>query len=125
MKDNSIATFIPERVLTVIKSFSKNYDEAEQTVKTIHNAKRKAEQVTNIPFIFEELDQYGVYAEANLYSTLLKAYRRQKTEKIENLQNLIFTYVKNWFVEYACAAIRSHSETDLPKVSLYDWSKKE
>src|SRR5699024_8930155 len=41
MKDNSIGTFIPEKVLALIKNFSSNYSEAQQTVKTIHNAKHK------------------------------------------------------------------------------------
>ncbi len=122
MKDNSIGTFIPEKVLALIKNFSSNYSEAQQTVKTIHNAKHKAEQITNIHVVFEDISNYGINAEFNLYNTLLKAYQKQKTEKIENMQNLIFTYVKNWFVEYPCAAIKQASSTEeLPKIDISSW----
>lgn len=122
MKDNSIGTFIPEKVLALIKNFSSNYSEAQQTVKTIHNAKHKAEQITNIHVVFEDISNYGINAEFNLYNTLLKAYQKQKTEKIENMQNLIFTYVKNWFVEYPCAAIKQANSTEeLPKIDISSW----
>lgn len=122
MKDDSIATFIPKKVLTLIKVFSLNYADAQQTVRTIHNAKRKAEQLSGITIVFEDLANYGIEAESRLYSTLLKAYQKQKTEKVENIQNLIFAYIKNWFVEYVCAAIQT-LETDqtLPKVSKVNW----
>ncbi|VNG96812.1 Uncharacterised protein [Streptococcus pneumoniae] len=35
MKNDSIATFIPKRVLGLIKTFSSNYGEAQKTVQTI------------------------------------------------------------------------------------------
>ncbi|WP_427814954.1 replication initiator protein A (plasmid) [Enterococcus sp. 22-H-5-01] len=124
MKDDSIATFIPERVLKLIATFSVTYLEAQQTVKTIHNAKHKAEQSTDVSIVFENLNPYGINAEAGLYNTLLKAYQKQKTEKVDNIQNLIFVYVKNWFVEKPCAAIKLDSEhSELPKVTLFDWSQ--
>lgn len=45
MHDSSIATFIPDdNLLNLIKAFSSTFEEAQQTVKTIHNAKFKAEQ---------------------------------------------------------------------------------
>lgn len=123
MQDPSIGTFIPEKVLNIIKVFSANYTEAQQTVKTIHNAKHKAETESGVAIIFEELDLlYGLNADHALYTTVLKAYQKQKTEKVENMQNLIFVYAKNWFVEHAVAAITQAEETDsLPKVTMHNW----
>lgn len=122
MKDNSIATFIPERVLRLIKTFSSSYSEAQKTVQTIHNAKAKAEKDAQTKIIFEDLDIYGLNAEQELYQTLLKAYQKQKTEKVENIQNLIFVYVKNWFIENPIAAKQqAESSEELPKVPLHDW----
>lgn len=122
MKDNSIATFVPDRVLSLIKTFSSSYSEAQKTVQTIHNAKAKAEKDTQTKIIFEDLDIYGLNAEQELYQTLLKAYQKQKTEKVENIQNLIFVYVKNWFMENPIAAKQqAESSEKLPKVPLHDW----
>ncbi|MDA9428867.1 putative replication protein repa [Enterococcus mundtii 1A] len=122
MKDNSIATFVPERVLSLIKTFSSSYSEAQKTVQTIHNAKAKAEKDAQTKIIFEDLDIYGLNAEQELYQTLLKAYQKQKTEKVENIQNLIFVYVKNWFMENPIAAKQqAESSEELPKVPLHDW----
>lgn len=104
MTNDSIATFVPERVLNLIKTFSSSYSEAQKTVQTIHNAKKKAEIESGISIVFEELDSYYVNAEQELYTTLLKAYQKLKTEKVENIQNLIFVYVKNWFIEKPIAA---------------------
>ncbi|HAP7846014.1 replication initiator protein A, partial [Enterococcus faecium] len=98
MKEDSINTFVPENVLNLIKTFSSSYSEAQQTVQTIHNAKRKAEELEQTIVVYEELESYGIDADKGLYMTLLKAYQKQKTEKVNNLQNLIFVYVKNWFV---------------------------
>ncbi|EPH94758.1 replication initiator protein A [Enterococcus faecalis 06-MB-DW-09] len=122
MKDNSIATFIPDRVLSLIKTFSSSYSEAQKTVKTIHNAKAKAEKDSQTKIIFEDLDVYGLNTEQELYQTLLKAYQKQKTEKVENIQNLIFVYVKNWFMENPIAAKQqAESSEKLPKIPLHDW----
>ncbi|NBA63786.1 replication initiator protein A [Enterococcus mundtii] len=122
MKDNSIATFVPERVLSLIKTFSSSYSEAQKTVQTIHNAKAKAEKDAQTKIIFEDLDIYGLNAEQELYKTLLKAYQKLKTEKVENIQNLIFVYVKNWFMENPIAAKQqAESSEELPKIPLHDW----
>lgn len=125
MTNDSIATFVPERVLNLIKTFSSSYSEAQKTVQTIHNAKKKAETESGISIIFEELDSYYVNAEQELYTTLLKAYQKLKTEKVENIQNLIFVYVKNWFIEKPIAAKvssekRLNSES-FPKTITKDW----
>lgn len=104
MKNDSISTFVPEQVLNLIKTFSSSYSEAQKTVQTIHNAKKKAEIESGISIVFEELDSYYVNAEQELYTTLLKAYQKLKTEKVGNIQNLIFIYVKNWFIEKPIAA---------------------
>ena len=125
MTNDSIATFVPERVLNLIKTFSSSYSEAQKTVQTIHNAKKKAEIESGISIVFEELDSYYVNAEQELYTTLLKAYQKLKTEKVENIQNLIFVYVKNWFIEKPIAAKvssekRLNSES-FPKTITKDW----
>jgi len=104
MKDNSIATFVPEKVLLLIKIFSSNFVEAQKTVKAIHNAKVKAESETSTVVIFEDIGNYGIDVANELYKTILKAYQKQKTEKVDNIHNLIFFYVKNWFIEYPIAA---------------------
>ncbi|HEI8922091.1 TPA: replication initiator protein A, partial [Enterococcus faecium] len=98
MKEDSINTFVPENVLNLIKTFSSTYEDAQKTVQTIHNAKKKAEELEQTVVVYEELESYGIDADKGLYMTLLKAYQKQKTEKVNNLQNLIFVYVKNWFV---------------------------
>lgn len=123
MQDPSIGTFIPEKVLNIIKVFSVNYAEAQQTVKTIHNAKYKAEKESGVAIAFEELEfLYGLNADHALYTTVLKAYQKQKTEKVENMQNLIFVYAKNWFIEHAVAAITQAESADkLPKVTTHNW----
>ncbi len=104
MTNESIDTFVPERVLKLIKIFSSSYSEAQKTVQTIHNAKKKAETESGVSIVFEEIDSYSVNAEQELYTTLLKAYQKLKTGKVENIQNLIFVYVKNWFIEKPIAA---------------------
>lgn len=127
MKEDSINTFVPEKVLNLIKTFSNSYEEAQQTVKTIHNAKHKAQESENTIIVYEEIEDYGIEADNGLYMTLLKAYQKQKTEKVDNLQNLIFVYVKNWFVEKAIpakAAFEQSKESDsLPVVNVQNWLK--
>ncbi|NTK79476.1 replication initiator protein A [Enterococcus faecium] len=125
MTNDSIATFVPERVLNLIKTFSSSYSEAQKTVQTIHNAKKKAEELEQTIVVYEELESYGIDADKGLYMTLLKAYQKQKTEKVNNLQNLIFVYVKNWFVEKAIAAKLANEQreifNELPTVSTENW----
>lgn len=125
MTNESIATFVPERVLNLIKTFSSSYSEAQKTVQTIHNAKKKAEKESGISIVFEELDSYYVNAEQELYTTLLKAYQKLKTEKVENIQNLIFVYVKNWFIEKPITAKlaneRRKESGSIPPVSVKNW----
>ncbi|OTN82271.1 replication initiator protein A [Enterococcus faecium] len=125
MKEDSINTFVPEKVLSLIKTFSSSYSEAQQTVQTIHNAKKKAEELEQTIVVYEELESYGIDAEKGLYMTLLKAYQKQKTEKVKNLQNLIFVYVKNWFIEKVIVAkfVNEQRETfnELPTVSTENW----
>ena len=116
------ATFIPDKVLGLIKTFSPSYTVAQTTVKTIHNAKYKAEQVAGIKIAYEELDDYIANPDQGLYNTVLRAYQKQKTEEVKDMQNVIFTYVKNWFVEYPIQAKKAATEnSDLPKVSLYNY----
>ncbi|MFS0952510.1 replication initiator protein A [Enterococcus thailandicus] len=100
MTDKSIDTFIPEEVLELIKVFSETYSEAQQTIKTIHNAKYKAQELYNGEVLsYEEIRDYGLITDKDFYITLLKAYQKIKAEKVVSKQGLIFTYVKNWFVE--------------------------
>jgi len=116
------ATFIPDQVLGLIKTFSSSYVVAQTTVKTIHNAKHKAEQVSGVKIAFEELDTYINNPDQGLYTTVLRAYQKQKTEQVKDMQNLLFTYVKNWFIEYPIQAKQAQSNSeDLPKVSTYNW----
>ena len=124
MQDSSIATFIPENVLNLIKAFSSTFEEAQQTVKTIHNAKFKAEQEADQKFVFEELEHYGVDTN-ELYRTMLKAYQKGKTEEVNNLSNFIFIYVKNWFKEKAAPAVKAYYDQDFPgqtRIPMHDWS---
>ena len=125
MKEDSINTFVPERVLSLIKTFSNTYEEAQQTVITIHNAKRKAEESEQVVVVYEEIESYGIDADKGIYMTLLKAYQKQKTEKVNNLQNLIFVYVKNWFAEKAIAAKLAKEQKaafeGIPPVSTENW----
>ncbi|HAQ6772020.1 TPA: replication initiator protein A [Enterococcus faecium] len=125
MKEDSINTFVPENVLNLIKTFSSTYEDAQKTVQTIHNAKKKAEELEQTVVVYEELESYGIDADKGLYMTLLKAYQKQKTEKVNNLHNLIFVYVKNWFVEKAIAAKLANEQretfNELPTVSTENW----
>ncbi|MGX2947127.1 replication initiator protein A [Enterococcus alishanensis] len=119
---SQIPTFIPDKVLQLIATFSPTYEIARQTVKTIHNAKYKAEQQAGITIVFEELEQQGIKAEAELYQTLLKAYQKNKTEKVKDIQNLIFIYVRNWFIEKPIALIQQdQNQESLPDVSMDSW----
>jgi len=124
MQDSSVATFVPENVLNLIKAFSCTFEEAQQTVKAIHNAKFKAEQEADQKFVFEELENYGVDTN-ELYRTMLKAYQKGKTEEVNNLSNLIFIYVKNWFKEKAAPAVKAYYDRDFPgqsRIPMHDWS---
>ncbi|HAP8134706.1 TPA: replication initiator protein A, partial [Enterococcus faecium] len=56
MQEDSINTFVPENVLNLIKTFSSSYSEAQQTVQTIHNAKKKAEELEQTIVVYEELE---------------------------------------------------------------------
>ncbi|MDO7872782.1 MAG: replication initiator protein A [Enterococcus casseliflavus] len=124
MKDDSIATFVPKNVLNLIKTFSSTLKDAKKTVKIIHNAKYKAEQVLQTKIVFEELPMYGVNTN-ELYNTLLKAYQKQKTETVNSMDNLIFTYVKNWFIEKAGQAVLQANQQSQsgPKIPMHDWSE--
>lgn len=73
MTNDSIATFIPERVLNLIKHFLQVTVKLK-TVQTIHNAKKSRNRKWYFNN-FEELDSYYVNAEQELYTTLLKAYQ--------------------------------------------------
>ncbi|MDO4625138.1 MAG: replication initiator protein A [Enterococcus hirae] len=125
MKEDSINTFVPEKVLSLIKTFSNTYEDAQQTVQTIHNAKKKAEELEQTIVIYEELESYGIDADKGLYMTLLKAYQKQKTEKVKNLQNLIFVYIKNWFIEKVIMAKLANEQREMlneaPTVSMENW----
>lgn len=124
MQDSSIATFVPENVLNLIKTFSSTFEEAQQTVKIIHNAKFKAEQEADQKLVFEELENYGVDTN-ELYRTMLKAYQKGKTEEVKNLSNLIFIYVKNWFKEKAAPAVTAYYDRDFhgqTRIPMHDWS---
>ena len=59
MKEDSINTFVPENVLNLIKTFSSTYEDAQKTVQTIHNAKKKAEELEQTVVVYEELESYG------------------------------------------------------------------
>lgn len=124
MQDDSIATFVPENTLSLIKTFSSTLKDAKRTVKIIHNAKYKAEQVIQTKIVFEELPLYGVNTN-ELYNTLLKAYQKQKTETVTSMDNLIFTYVKNWFIEKAGQAVLQANQqpNSGPKIPMHDWSE--
>jgi hypothetical protein len=116
------ATFVPDNVLKLIQTFSPSYSVAQTTVKTIHNAKNKAEQIAGIKMAYEEMDDYIANPNQGLYNTVLRAYQKQKNEEIKDMQNVIFTYVKNWFVEYPIQAKKAAQESDnLPNVSLHNW----
>ena len=116
------ATFVPDNVLKLIQTFSPSYSAAQTTVKTIHNAKNKAEQIAGIKMAYEEMDDFIPNPDQGLYNTVLRAYQKQKTEEVKDIQNVIFTYVKNWFVEYPIQAKKTAQESDtLPKVSLHNW----
>lgn len=116
------ATFVPDNVLKLIQTFSPSYSVAQTTVKTIHNAKNKAEQIAGIKMVYEEMDDYIVNPDQGLYNTVLRAYQKQKNEEIKDMQNVIFTYVKNWFVEYPIQAKKAAQESDnLPNISLHNW----
>jgi hypothetical protein len=125
MQDDSIATFVPENVLNLIKTFSSTLKDAKKTVKIIHNAKYKAEKALQTKIVFEELPLYGVNTN-ELYNTLLKAYQKQKTETVNSIDNLIFTYVKNWFIEKAGQAVLQVNQQQPksgPKIPMHDWSE--
>jgi hypothetical protein len=116
------ATFVPDNVLKLIQTFSPSYSVAQTTVKTIHNAKNKAEQIAGIKMAYEEMDDFVPNPDQGLYNTVLRAYQKQKTEEVKDIQNVIFTYVKNWFVEYPIQAKKTAQESDtLPEVSLHNW----
>ncbi|MBG0365312.1 replication initiator protein A, partial [Enterococcus faecium] len=70
MKEDSINTFVPENVLNLIKTFSSTYEDAQKTVQTIHNAKKKAEELEQTVVVYEELESYGIDADKGLYMTL-------------------------------------------------------
>ncbi|MGX2947046.1 replication initiator protein A [Enterococcus alishanensis] len=119
---SQVPTFIPDKVLQLIATFSPNVEIASQTVKTIHNAKYKAQEQTGTTIVFEELEQQGINAEEGLYQTLLKAYQKNKTEKVKDIQNLIFVYVRNWFIEKPIALIQQdQNQESLPDVSMDSW----
>ena len=63
MKEDSINTFVPENVLNLIKTFSSTYEDAQKTVQTIHNAKKKAEELEQTVVVYEELESYGIDAD--------------------------------------------------------------
>lgn len=93
------AAWIPEIILTLIQTYSTDYQVALETLHTIQKAKHIAEKETRTKIMYEEVPNYVENPDHSLYTTIQKAYLKQKTEKVDNLQNLIFIYVKNWFIE--------------------------
>lgn len=73
MKEDSINTFVPEKVLNFLKTFFSTYEDAQQTVQTIHNAKHKVEESEQTIVVYEEIESYGIDADNGLYMTLLKS----------------------------------------------------
>lgn len=118
-------TFIPENALTLIQKFSNSIKEAKETVKAIHNAKVRAQQKIGEYIIFEELESYGINAEAELYTTLHRAYMLQKTEKVKDIKNVIHVYVRNWFMNTIVPTRKLAMDNSLPKVSIANWLEEE
>ncbi|HIB1874882.1 TPA: replication initiator protein A [Enterococcus faecium] len=115
-------TFIPENALMLIQKFSNSVKEAKDTVKAIHNAKVRAQQQTGEYILFEEIEEScGINAEAELYTTLHRAYMLQKTEKINNIKNVIHVYVRNWFMNTVIPTRKLALDNTLPKVSIANW----
>lgn len=115
-------TFIPENALMLIQKFSNSVKEAKETVKAIHNAKVRAQQQTGEYILFEEIEEScGINAEAELYTTLHRAYMLQKTEKIKDIKNVIHVYVRNWFMNTVLPTRKLALDNTLPKVSLANW----
>lgn len=93
-------TFVPERVIDLIKIFSSDFSDAQKSIKTIHNAKAEAENRHGKKFIYEDVNsRYGIDVDTKLYNTLLKAYQKQKIEKVNNMHNLIYVYVTGMFTD--------------------------
>ena len=93
------AAWVPEIVLNLIQTYSTDYQVALETLYTIQKAKHIAERETRSKIMYEEVPNYVENPDHSLYTTIQKAYLKQKTEKVDNLQSLIFIYVKNWFIE--------------------------
>lgn len=56
---------------------------------------------------------------------MLKAYQKGKTETVNNLSNLIFIYVKNWFKEKVAPAVKAFYYREFSqqsKIPMHDWS---
>lgn len=93
------AAWVPEIILKLIQTYSRDYQVALETLHTIQKAKHIAEKETRTKIMYEEVPNFVENPDHSLYTTIQKAYLKQKTEKVDNLQSLIFIYVKNWFIE--------------------------
>lgn len=117
--NTSKAVWVPEIVLNLIKTYSLDFKAAQETLHTIQKAKLRAERETKTKIMYEDLSNYIENPDFALYTTVQKAFLKQKTEKVNNLQNVIFTYVKNWFIENPILIKRSMETRDsLPKVDV-------
>lgn len=114
-------TFLPDTALHLIQKFSNSVKEAKETVKAIHNAKTRAQQQTGEYIVYEEIEELGINPDAELYSTLHRAYMLQKTEKVKDIKNVIHIYVKNWFLNVVMPIKQLRDDVTLPKVSLENW----
>lgn len=93
------AAWVPEIILKLIQTYSSDYQVASATLHTIQKAKHVAEKETRTKIMYEEVPNFVENPDHSLYTTIQKAYLKQKNEKVDNLQSLIFIYVKNWFIE--------------------------
>ncbi|MFW0731047.1 replication initiator protein A [Enterococcus raffinosus] len=117
--NTSKAVWVPEIVLNLIKTYSLDYKVAQETLHTIQKAKLRAEQETKTKIMYEDISNYIENPDFSLYTTVQKAFLKQKTEKVNNLQNVIFTYVKNWFVENPILIKKSLETRDsLPEIDV-------
>lgn len=96
-------TFLPYQALLCIEQYSNSFEEAHELMKTVHYAKANAEKQLHDRLSYEELNLTPrfevVNADAKVTRTVKSVFMAQKTQKVDSLNGLMFSWSTNCFRE--------------------------
>lgn len=96
-------SYLPYQALLCIEMYSNSFEEAYELMRTVHNAKANAEKLLHDKLRYEELiltPRFEVLkADDKITRTVKSVFMAQKTQKIDRLKGLMFSWSTNCFIE--------------------------